>query len=199
MAKNVDAGDVVREFHRLRQERTGQRPPTFRRPEVLEAAQRFLDRFRELGADDPLAFLRWRWDAAQHAGHPVGLRQLAGDTTLITRWRDFGHGHTLSAAASARLTRKAGTVDEQQVKELRLLTRGMEAAKAPHAARGRFDLCLVDEFTGGFHPASRTCASCPEAVRCAARLYQSHGWDVVALRANRLHLLPKEVAAAAVR
>lgn len=197
MRKNVDAGDVIREFYRQRQERTGQRPPSFRRPGVVQAAERFLERFKALEADDPFGYMRWRWDAAQHAGHPVGLVHLASDP-LILRWRERGHGFALEAAKAEKLMRRAGTAHEQAVKELRILTPGMEAAKRPY--EGRRALCVADiELTGGFHPRSPACAACTAAVACAARLYQIHGWDVVSLRAGRLHLLPREVAAAAVR
>lgn len=197
MPQNVDAGDVLRTFYTLRQEHTGQRPPTFRRPDALAAAQRLLDVFAELGADDPLAYLRWRWSAAAHAGHPVGITACACRTQVL-RWSEVGQGHALAQAQAEKLARRAGSAWEQSVKELRPLTRGMEDAKRPY--QGRPDLCMADiELTGGYHPKSPSCLACSAAVQCTARLYQIHGWDVASLRAGRLHVLPREVAAAAVR
>ena len=97
MHKNVDAGDVIREFYRQRQERTGQRPPSFRRPGVVQAAERFLERFKALEADDPFGYMRWRWDAAQHAGHPVDLGKkdffkvlVGGKYNSANTWRVSG-------------------------------------------------------------------------------------------------------------
>ena len=103
-------------------------------------------------------------------------------------------------AALSVLACQAPFPPPSEVKELRVLTRGMEAAKHPYVTTGRHELCLAEiEYTGGFHPASRACTACPIGVRCAAKLYQQHGFDVVSLRAGRLHVLPREIAAAAVR
>jgi hypothetical protein len=199
--RTVDAGDVAREFYRIREQHTGRPTPRgWSNQRTLDGARRFLEWCREQEIDDPLAFLRWRMDCAKHAGHPVGMEQLRS-AVLAGRWKEWAEGRVLEQRQAERLARVAGTQREQAIKALRILTPAMEAAKYPFASTGRHALCLAQplDYSGGFHPESRYCPSCPLAVRCAARLYEVHGFDVVALRAGRLYALPREVAAAAVR
>lgn len=199
MNHHVDAGDVVREFYAWR-ERTTKKPPPVgnARHGALATAGEFIVWCREQEIEDPIAFLRWRLERAEHAGHPISIKALRSPA-FAERWREWGEGISLDDAKAKKLLRQAGSALEQNVKTLRILTPGMEAAKHPYAA-GRSEMCLVEtELTGGFHPASRYCPTCPVAVRCAAKLYKQHGFDVVALRRGALYALPREIAAAAVR
>ena len=199
MQQLVDAGAVLNTFYRLREKLMGRRDPGWHHQDAVQNAQRFLEWCKAEKIDDPLAFIAHRFEAARYAKHPIGLKQLVSAKAAET-WREWREGAQLETKKAARLERQAGSIAEQQVKTLRVLTRGMEAVKQPYVERQRFDLCLAEiELTGGFHPESSACKSCPIGVRCAAKLYQQHGFDVVSLRAGRLYALPKDIAAAAVR
>ena len=201
--KTVDAGDVLDTFYRLREQHFRIPIPQFRAQshsaKQVALAQRFLAWCKAEEITDVPGYMRHRIEAGAHAGHPVGLAQLPS-ARMAELWREWREGEHLEQQRAEKLARAAGTRAEQAVKELRVLTRGMEAAKHPYVTTGRHELCLAEiEYTGGFHPASRACTACPIGVRCAAKLYQQHGFDVVSLRAGRLHVLPREIAAAAVR
>ncbi len=195
---SVNAGDVLKTYYRLREDR-GTRPPTYYRKRCWEHAEAFLAWCAKQEIDNPLGFLRYRFEVGDHGRYVPKLNQLRSNK-LAEVWRQWREGQQLEDDHAVVLEQKAGTKAEQAIKELRLLTRGMEAAKHPYASTGRHELCLAEvDVTGGFHPESRYCPTCPVGVRCAAQLYQRHGFDVVSLRAGRLHVLPREVAAAAVR
>jgi len=196
----VSAGDVVREFYRIRHEHGGKAPPVgWAKARAEVPASQFLAFCQREEIDDPLAFIRWRLDGAKHAGHPIAISHLC-TPAFAERWREWGEGLSLQDRQAAKLARQAGTRREQSVKALRILTPGMEAVKYPYMSTGRSELCLAEiSLSGGYHPESRYCPTCPAAVRCAAALCREHGYDVVSLRAGRLHMLPREIAAAAVR
>lgn len=195
----VDANKVLDAFYRLRQSHFLTRRPNFIREDAVRSAERYLDWCKGAQIDDPIAFLEYRFESARSAGHPVSIRALASEK-LAGYWRTWAEGNYLEQKQAEKLTRIAGTRNEQAVKALRILTPGMEAAKVPYVSTSRHALCLAEiDITGGFHPDSVYCPTCPMAVRCAAALYREHGFDVVSLRAGRLNMLPKEIAAAAVR
>jgi hypothetical protein len=191
------AGEVLQTFYRLKKER-GNPVPSYFRKELWETAERYLSWCQQEHIDDPLAFLHYRFQCADHTGYPLPLKGICS-SAIAKNWREHGEGSSLEAQAYEALVTEAGTPLEQQVRALRLLTRGNEALKAQYQD-GRQELCLTEiDLSGGFHPESRYCPTCPVAVRCAAALYRKHGFDVVSLRAGRLHVLPSDVAAAAVR
>jgi hypothetical protein len=48
---------------------------------------------------------------------------------------------------------------------------GAEVVKAQYAARGDYELCLINmDFTLGYHPASPTCQECPLRTRCRLKM-----------------------------
>lgn len=192
------AGVVLQTFYRLRSERNYKTPSHFTKP-MWAAAEKFLAWCKKQEIDDPLGFIRYRLECADHTGYVLPLKSLCSDK-LAEQWRTRAEGHQLEDDAYKALVLEAGSSKEQLVKSLMPLTRGHEAMQAHYAQTGQSELCMAEiDLSGGFHPNSRFCPTCPSAVRCAAALYQKHGFDVVSLRAGRLHAVPREVAAAAAR
>lgn len=192
-------GSVLKRYYALRQARSGQPEPRYFRKKAWKRAEDYLAWCAKAGIDDPLSFLEFRFRAGDYAGHVPMLHRLRSNK-LAEKWKQFGQGQLLQEQQGRKLSKQAGSRFQQSVKSLRILTVGMEAAKRPYIERGETDLCMAEmEFTGGYHPSSRFCPTCPSAVACAAKLYQQHGFDVVSLRAGRLYAVPSEVAAAAVQ
>lgn len=194
---NVEVMDVVRKFRELRATQHIAEPWRYR-----ENVHKHADAYLKWCAKerlDPLRFLEYLFACAAHAGHVVHASRLRS-AKLAEHWRQWAEGQRLQQEHGEALERKAGTRAQQMVKELRVLTPGMEAVKQPYVAAGKYELCVAQpDLTGGFHPESIYCPRCPRAVECAARLYHTYGFDVVSLRAGRLQYLPAEIAAAAVR
>lgn len=187
---------VLKRFFTRAHERGGNAYPKRFFPRHYKHAETFLKWCAKQGIEDPLDYIDYRFSAADHSGFVPKLHQLRSDrlAQVWVRWRS---GEWQNEKQHERLKRSHL---QQSVKHLRELTRGQEVAKYHYVLEGKFELCFVEsQITGGFDPRSRYCPSCPLAVRCAAKLYQEHGFDVVALRAGRLHALPPEVASVAVQ
>lgn len=195
----VTAGKVLQRYYELREKR-GTPAPAFFRKRAWAHADAFLAFCAKAEIDDPLRFLEYRFEVADHEGYVPRLYKLRSYRLAELYRSEWKQGERAADDAYARLKEVAGSRAQQAVKSLRVLTHGMERAKQPYAAAGNFALCRAQiGITGGYHPSSRYCPTCPEAVRCAAALYREHGFDVVSLRAGRLHALPQDIAAAAVR
>jgi hypothetical protein len=195
----VTAGQVLQSFYKLRAAAGGAREPQYYRKHAWSAAEAFLV-WAAAESVDPISYLRFRFEAASTRGYTPGLKRLRSGS-MAKLWRsEWQRGERALDEGYQKLKARAGTLEEQAVKELLVLTDGMESAKQPYVRTGDLELCVVEsEFTGGFHPASRYCPTCPHAVQCAAALHREYGYDVVALRAGRLHELPQKIAAAAAR
>lgn len=190
--------EVLEHYYALRAQRGEPRPRTLRE-KPWKHAEAYLRWCTAQRIADPIAFLDYRFQCADHTGYVPKTHQLRSNR-LAELWHSFREGHHLEQKHGEKLEERAGTVREQTIKHLRHLTAGHEAFKAPYYLSGQPDLCLAQpELSGGYHPESRYCPTCPKAVECAAQLYREHGFDVVSLRAGRLYALPPEVAAAAVR
>lgn len=163
----------------------------------LRQAKTFLAWCEKKGID-PGRYLTYWFQAGDKMGRrSINLLRLRSNA-LAEAFVEFGEGYVCEDERYRKLREEAGSKQQQQVKALRILTVGHEALKARYYGRNP-ELCLAEiELSGGFHPESRYCVHCPVAVRCAAKLYQVHGFDVVALRSGRLRDLPPDVAAAAV-
>jgi len=186
---------IIDTYYELRARFGGRPRPNFRRSAV-RGATAYVAWCERAGIDDPLLFLRYRFECAQYTGYQMTWPRLRSNRLALV-WQEWREGHALADVAAERLKAEAGTPRKQAIKTLRVLTRSMVEFQGRHL--GRAELCAVEvQFSGGYHPESRHCPACPAAVRCAANLYQAHGFDVVALRTGRLHALPADVAAAAV-
>ena len=198
MKTEVSAGTILQKFYELRQKHAGKKPPAFFRKRVWGHAEAYLAWCGKAGVRDPLAFLEYRFEAAQHTGYVPQLHQLRSNK-LAALWKGFKRDEHDVQKWSDDLHDRAGSRRSQLVRQLRILTPGHEAAKQPYASPERRQLCLAElDLTGGFHPDSAFCPACPLAVQCAAQLYQRYGFDVVSLRAGRLHALPRKVTMALV-
>lgn len=167
-------------------------------PKHFKQVTRFLKWCGKNDIDDPIGYLGYWFKVGDHNGQPPEMWKMTS-ARLAELWKRWLEGEHLEEVRYERLKQRAGSRSQQQIKALRILTRGHEAVKAPYWQKQQHTLCLTEiELSGGFHPESRYCAHCPVAVRCAAKLYTQHGFDVVSLRAGRLRDLPADVAAAAV-
>lgn len=195
----ITAGKVLQTYYELRQKR-GPKPPAFLRKRTWKHADDFLSWCAKEGVTEPLAYLDYRFRVGDHGGYIPKLNQLRSNNlaeVFNAEWMQFQRS---ADVGYQKLKQRSGDRNKQALTALRLLTPGMEAAKHPYVSTGRYELCLAEiSLTQGFHPESRYCVRCPQAVRCAAKLYQTHGFDVVALRAGRLKDLPPEIAAAAIK
>lgn len=196
----ITAGRILQSYYQLRHDYGGPPPPkALRFKKQWDHATAYLT-WSEAAGVDPLLFLRYRFEAAKHTGYIPKLHQLRSYQLAEIFKSEWKQDELSLSAAYDRLKAKAGTREQQTVKALRVLTHGHEAAKYPYISTGRWELCLAEiNLSGGFHPSSRYCPTCPVAVRCAAELHRTYGFDVVALRAGRLNELPRDVAAAAIR
>lgn len=195
--REVEAGEVLRAFYREREKR-GIRTPTIFRKRVWGHAEAFLAWCRAEGIADPLKFLAWRWQLADEGRRLLEIHRLRSKKLAEAWLRQGGEQRRDVHAHMESVEARTGAIEKQAIRELTVLTRGMEAAKYHYAERRH--LCVAEiEYTGGFHPESRFCPSCPVAVECAAKLYQAYGFDVVSLRAGRYHAIPRSVLAAAMQ
>jgi len=191
---------IIETYYELRDRIEGRPKPTRIGRKTITRnranAAAYLKWCRNAGIDDPALFMRYRFECAKHTGYWCTWTKLRSNK-LAVMWKEWREGHALADVHAERLKHEAGSAKKQAVKTLRLLTRSMETYQARYV--GREELCAATtEHSGGYHPESSHCPTCPQAVRCAAALYQRHGFDVVALRAGRLHSLPADIVAAAV-
>ena len=194
--RETTAGKVLQHYYELRQKR-GPKPPGFFRDRVWDHANAFLAWAAEQELDDPLRYLDYRFAVGDHNGRIPNIAQLRSVKLAALYRSEWKQGGRDAADGYDFVKRRSGTKREQAVKALRILTGANEVAKSHYV--GRAELCRAQsDMTGGYHPESRYCPTCPQAVRCAAQLHQTYGFDIVALRAGRLKYLPKEVAAAAI-
>jgi len=135
---------------------------------------------------DPILFMRDRFRrvALASKGYLPGFRNLASEK-LLAAWKT-GESRAHREAADARLTREAAsTASRQHFDSLRAPPRpAQEQYKRTYVLSGRPELCrLSSQHSGGYHPKSSVCPTCPQAVRCAQDLNAQHGFDLVSVRA----------------
>ncbi len=136
---------------------------------------------------DPVRFIEFRFQYASAVRHPL-LSQLASSSAL-DRFRE-------RAAVSAHERDLHAMLASQPLRDLLYLNHGQEAVRRNYTLDGRPDLCEVQpSLSGGYHPESQWCPTCPRASSCRTRVNRAHGIDVVALRSGALDVLPREVAA----
>lgn len=123
------------------------------------------------------------------------------NNAMAEQYRKWGQDKQEEQKNLAEQSRRLhAPLEDQHYKDMLVLTVGMEAMKHPYVTTGRHHLCLAEfELTGGYHPSSRYCTTCPLAVECSAQLYQAYGFDVVSLRAGRYWAVPQEVVSRALR
>ena len=203
----VTAGQILCRYYELRAKQGGPPKPSYFRKAAWGHADALLAWAGKVGISDPLGYVDFVFRARKYGAdnrpgkpqiqqlHRLRSRRLAD--LFAEEWRA---NERALETRHEKLRDRAGSKQEQSVKHLRLLTKGQESAKHPYAASGRYDMCLVEtDITGGYHPLSKHCPTCPVAVRCVAKLLQQYGYDVRALREGWLHRLPKEIAVAAIK
>lgn len=191
--------EVAREFGR-----PGPSDPTIGRPSVmrredLEIASRYL-RWCEAKQVDPLTFMQERFLHLKRVAQCRPKFNALASEKLLEVWRknqEARENEGRMRREQIRLEHQAGTWAQQEIRALALLTKAMEDFKRPYLLSGQAELCLsAPHHSGGYHPRSSFCKTCPQSIRCAVALNQRVGFDAVALRAGRLDLLSPEVVSA---
>lgn len=185
-------GELLVKYYALRQQFFGVRPASFLRKNALKNIENFAAWCKNQGIEDVEGFLEFRMKCAEHSKWVPKTSQLRSNK-IAEQWRNWKAGEVAQERIEQQHMRQAGSAQQQQLQALRLLTPNQELVKARYAQSGKPQLCVLNETSGGYHPESRYCPACPMALQCAGRLHQQHGFDVVSLRANRLHALPKSL------
>lgn len=172
------------------------RPPLRWGFKIEKQLKSFLSWCDREGIDDPLSYVKTWLEICHHEGYePVTFRMKS--KKLAERWKVWLSFQNAEEEHQKQLHAQSGNALQQRVVSLKLLTRANEAMKKQYAHTER---CVAEvELTGGWHPRSRYCQSCPLAGQCAAALERRYGFNVAALRTGHLHMVPRSVAAAAVR
>lgn len=166
---------------------TGYRPfrPSMRTPKDVEHAQRLL-RWCEESMVDPKQVIDLRFAQMRMLGKKApGFAQLASDT-VVKRAQQAEVQQSESAKLDA-------TVFEAAVRSLSVISDAQEAVRKRYALQGQHTLCFSNDLAGGYEPRSKYCPRCPTAGDCAQALSTKWGFDVPALRAGRLDLVPEVV------
>jgi hypothetical protein len=165
------------------------------------AMETFLQWCQGKDIDDPAGYMAERFRSVYLASRRKAvprITQLANDM-LAKRWTGWIEGERIAATS---YTKRVAQDDQ-----FALVVKSLAAA--PHVTKESFKRRLAGEGaeacmtmvheSGGYHPKSGWCQQCACAVRCAARVNEEHGFDVVALRSGALDKVPARVASALVR
>lgn len=190
---DVNAGMILQTYYRLRA-KYGIAEPKFYRKKKWEAAELFLAWCRKVEVD-PIKYLEFRFRNVPAKSAILPLYRLRNNR-IAEMFKEEWAQDELAADEHYQKLEQAYVSDKAQtVRELRVLTKSQEVVKRNYW--GRAEMCMSEhEISGGYHPSSSFCPTCPAAIRCAAMLYKRYGFDVVALRAGRVQALPKEIVAA---
>jgi len=193
------AEDVIREYYRYLSiiERRQYKPPEFPSQRLLDHAAAYLRWCEAKAVREPELFLRFRLDTSRAARFRLAMRLLPSDKQAA-RWHLSAGSHYRVKGWTAR-QHEGIRPGVDHIKALRPLIPAMEAYQYYHAVEGRQDACMATpEHSGGFHPKSRICPSCPKAIACSNAQNQREGFDVAALRRGEVWALPKAIASAAI-
>lgn len=175
------------------------RRPDQRVPEDRAIADSYL-RWCEENDTDELLFMneRFRHLNATRKVAPM-FRALRSDLVMQV-WKKGGERCALEARASEIASDTMLPVFDQSILDLSRLTPDQERYRRRHFINGTLVICMVmPEYSGGFHPASEYCPKCVNGPSCVQRLNNKWKFNVVALRSDRLDLVPEQVAKVAAR
>lgn len=195
---------IIEAFYALRAKHGGPPAPVgqLATPKKLRTdAQAYADWCGEKGVD-ALAFMRGRF-AHVHAttGKWPTIRALKSEAALAA-WHEWAEGAQLEERAHVRLTeRSRGACDDpllaQRVRHFAVLTPALMQIHRRYRAEGREHLCEQDRhFSGGYDPRDAACRTCPRKASCLSLTNADAGFDVGALRAGVVAMLPAQVRTA---
>ncbi len=181
-----DADDVIRLYCDHYFEKRKRRPnrPARRDPSDIEIALRYLSWCGEHMVDyEEMLDLRFEhlWKIKRICPRFNALRA----PTLIP----FAQKREASNVAAATQVEAF----DQAVRSLTVMTPGHEQVRQRYFMQRQSMLCIENGMNGGYDPRSRYCPHCPQAAECEKRLNSKWGFNVSALRAGKIHLLPAPV------
>lgn len=170
------------------------RRPDARVPEDRAIADKYIRWCAEYDTDE-LLFMDERFR------HLIALKKIAPmfrtlrSEPVMKVWKKGGEYYALEQQASERISKTILPMFDQTILDLSHLTPDQERYQRRHFLKGTLEICLLmPEHSGGFHPASKVCPKCTNGPACVARINARWKFNVVALRANRLDLVPAQVA-----
>lgn len=188
---------VLSSYYDFRVQYAGKRQPKRTPKKAPEFAARYVE-WAHAKQIDPVLFMRTAFErfAAARPGASPHLSSMRSEKLLLAWQRD--EGRVLEQESFRRLKRVARTPREREIRALKERPKKrQEAARSDYRAAGRFELCVLDETTGGYDPRSRVCPNCPHKYACLLGTNRRHGFDVGALRVGVFDRLPPDVAAIA--
>jgi hypothetical protein len=129
---------------------------------------------------DPLIFLRLRFEHLRTCA--PRFKALASENMVfVAQYRE------------AQTKPPECGLSDQTIRDLSLLIESQEQARARYERDNKPTLCEINRFAGGYDPRSRVCPRCPQAGSCAQSMRATYGFDVPALRAGKLGMMPPHV------
>jgi len=196
----MDAKTVIREYfqHLSKIERTQFKPPKFPSSRILEQAAEFLRWCEAKNIQEPELYIRFRLDGGRARRFRIPFKALKSEA-VAEAWHKWGATKYRVGEWTQKQHAAIRPAEVDRIKSLRYLAPATESYQYFHVAEGRVELCMATpQYSGGFHPMSRVCPSCPKSIACADKLNQAHGFNVVDLRHGRIERLPREIQAAAI-
>ena len=189
----LTAGKFLQKYYAKRQEILGTKAPSYFRAKSWDHAESFLLWCKKNEVESVMEFLEFRLRTSQISGHKLAIGKLRSPKSLQA-FRAWGRDRQDDAVWEKQLASKSGTPQQQQIKALRILTRANLIVQERYSREGKHGLCLVEaSLSGGYHPDSPYCPTCPEALPCAAQLHEEYGFDVVCLRKGLRQFLPAAI------
>lgn len=155
---------------------------------VERNAKKFIE-WCERNDADPLRFMKARIYLAKEGDRPVPAIGAMASKALLENdaWQEI-----FDRAEAVEFDRKfvleeAAQMQDRYIASLLACTPANEQFKLNH--QNQRNICMHDRrFSGGYHPKSELCTSCPIAGQCATAVNVEHGFDVITLRKDRGHI-----------
>ena len=167
--------DVVNEFRLLSKRRVS-----------YETARGSSERYLHWCAKyevEPLGFMRARAQLEYESGRPMPPLNRMASTRLVEdgAWLELLDRYDGRMQVAEFQRAELAKAESRDMVALASCTPVQEKQRLLYAHNRK--LCsILFHRTGGFHPLSRQCPLCPEAIECQRNLNEGHGFDLVGLR-----------------
>lgn len=185
--------DHYKEVYTKYQLRTPRRPNS-RIPEDRAIADKYV-RWCDEHDTDELLFMEERFRQLHETKKITpGFRFLRSEV-VMKWWKRGGEYRALEKKESDAIAKTMLPAFDQTILDLSRITPDQERYRMRHFIGNILGVCMVSpELSGGYHPQSKYCTQCAKGPECVQRLNKRWKFNVVALRAKRLDLLPPVVA-----
>jgi hypothetical protein len=135
---------------------------------------------------EPLGFLRARAQLEYESGRPMPAINRMASVKLLEEgaWLELLDRYEGRMQVAKFQRDELAKAESRDMVALAACTPVQEKQRLLYASNRK--LCsILYHRTGGFHPLSRQCSLCHEAVECQRNLNETHGFDLVGLRRAR--------------